>query len=73
MTPEQFCYWLQGRLELNGDPLTPEETQCVREHLKTVFTKVTPPSPSEVFKPVAPTYPSSIGPSDYPFEPKTFC
>lgn len=42
MTPEQFCYWLQGRLEMSKEPLTPEETQIIRDHLATVFTKVTP-------------------------------
>lgn len=43
MTPEQFCYWLQGKCEL--DPALPTEAQweCIREHLKTVFVKVTPP------------------------------
>lgn len=42
MTPEQFCYWLQGRLEMSKEPLTPKETQIIRDHLATVFTKVTP-------------------------------
>lgn len=43
MTPEQFCYWLQGKCEL--DPRLPTEDQwkSIREHLKTVFVKVTPP------------------------------
>lgn len=42
MTPEQFCYWLQGYAEING--LTPSETEweIVKDHLKTVFTKITP-------------------------------
>lgn len=50
MTPEQFCYWLQGLLECksDGDHLTPVETLTVRDHLATVFGKVTPPSPREV-------------------------
>ena len=42
MTPEQFCYWLQGRLELNDSPLSAEETKMVKEHLATVFHKITP-------------------------------
>jgi hypothetical protein len=44
MTPEQFCYWLQGRAELQPDnPPSAEEWQSIREHLAAVFTKVTPP------------------------------
>ena len=43
MTPEQFCYWLQGRAELQPDvPLSDAEWKSVREHLATVFVKVTP-------------------------------
>lgn len=44
MTPEQFCYWLQGRAELQPD-MTPTkaEWKMIREHLQTVFTKITPP------------------------------
>lgn len=45
MTPEQFCYWLQGRAELDSNPPTPEQWQSIREHLATVFVKVTPPMP----------------------------
>lgn len=43
MTPEQFCYWLQGRAELDPVPPTPEQWQSIREHLDLVFDKVTPP------------------------------
>jgi hypothetical protein len=44
MTPEQFCYWLQGLLECKseGDFLTLAETRSVRDHLATVFEKRTP-------------------------------
>jgi hypothetical protein len=43
MTPEQFCYWLQGRAELQPDTAPTEaEWKMVREHLQTVFVKVTP-------------------------------
>ena len=43
MTPEQFTYWLQGFIEIN-DPKTIEEkeTQIIKDHLATVFKKVTP-------------------------------
>lgn len=42
MTPEQFVYWLQGFAEMNKEPPTEEQWRCLQEHLKTVFTKVTP-------------------------------
>jgi len=45
MTPEQFTYWLQGFIEIN-DPKTigEKETQIIKDHLSTVFKKVTPNS-----------------------------
>jgi hypothetical protein len=44
MTPEQFAYWLQGFVELGkGAAPTPEQWKSIREHLETVFKKVTPP------------------------------
>ncbi len=43
MTPENFCYWLQGWVELQ-DPKNINELQIqeVKNHLKLVFDKVTP-------------------------------
>lgn len=43
MTAEQFAYWFQGFVELNGSPPTEAQWQSIREHLQTVFQKVTPP------------------------------
>lgn len=43
MTSEQFAYWLQGYAELNAAPPTAEQWQSIRDHLATVFNKVTPP------------------------------
>lgn len=43
MTHEQFCYWLQGRAELDTAPPTTEQWKSICEHLQTVFVKVTPP------------------------------
>ena len=40
MTPEQFCYWLQGKLE--GRKFDNSELVAIQEHLATVFHKVTP-------------------------------
>jgi hypothetical protein len=43
MTPEQFAYWLQGCLETTeGNKLSEKQVQIVRDHLATVFKKVTP-------------------------------
>ena len=43
MTPEQFCYWLQGRAELMPDtPPSAGEWKMICEHLGAVFHKVTP-------------------------------
>lgn len=44
MTPEQFCYWLQGMLECKsiGEHLKNSEVMSIRDHLETVFTKETP-------------------------------
>lgn len=43
MTPEQFTYWLQGYLEVeNPKQLGIKETKIIKDHLKTVFKKVTP-------------------------------
>lgn len=44
MTPEQFCYWLQGFFELSCpiDGLSPTQIAMIRDHLDLVFTKVTP-------------------------------
>lgn len=43
MTPENFCYWLQGLFEV-GKPkvLTEEQVEEIRNHLALVFHKVTP-------------------------------
>ena len=43
MTPEQFCYWLQGAFETmdEGRALSSFD-HTVRDHLTTVFHKVTP-------------------------------
>lgn len=42
MDAQQFAYWLQGFSELHEKPPTPEQWQSIREHLATVFAKVTP-------------------------------
>ena len=44
MTPEQFAYWLQGFVEISDMSLPPnsKEWQVIKDHLATVFKKVTP-------------------------------
>ena len=47
MTPENFCYWLQGWFELNEtidhrEGATPETLKMIQDHLALVFNKVTP-------------------------------
>jgi hypothetical protein len=45
MEPRDFCYWLQGLLEAGKVvTLDADQVQMVREHLQTVFVKVTPPT-----------------------------
>jgi hypothetical protein len=44
MTPEQFCYWLQGRAELMPDtPPTDAEWKMITDHLGKLFVKVAKP------------------------------
>ena len=45
MTPEQFAYWLQGFAELHGCQEHPSKEQwaSIKDHLSTVFNKVTWP------------------------------
>ena len=44
MSPENFCYWLQGMIELRegNDGLTIRQVQIIQDHLGLVFNKVTP-------------------------------
>lgn len=44
MDPLSFCQWLQGFAELSGTGVpTSEQWRMIKEHLQTVFVKVTPP------------------------------
>lgn len=46
MTSRDFCFWLQGYLEIAGEaaPMTPEQLTCVRKHLALVFKHEIDPS-----------------------------
>ena len=39
MTAREFCYWLQGKFELDtfAQPLTSEQVDIIRRHLALVF------------------------------------
>jgi len=42
VTARDFCFWLQGKFELDGDDitskgLTPQQTEMIRRHLSLVF------------------------------------
>lgn len=64
MTAEQFAYWLQGYAELNAAPPTAEQWQSIREHLGTVFNKITP----NIELPSVPFAPGHVPPW-----PQTYC
>jgi len=43
MTPEQFCYWLQGYMEMSeAEKLDEKQVKIMKDHLALVFMKVTP-------------------------------
>ena len=71
MTPEQFTYWLQGFVEIRESEqagLTEREWDIIKDHLQTVFHKVTPnrSHPSDITNVPAIT-PNGTGKS--PWEP----
>ena len=46
MTAQEFCYWLQGKLEIDEvkhgrgvyvEPLTVDQVACIKRHLDLVF------------------------------------
>lgn len=39
MTARDFCYWLQGKLEIDGEPkpLTATQVEVIQRHLSMVF------------------------------------
>lgn len=67
MTPEQFTYWLQGFVEISQKPPTDKEWLVIKDHLATVFNKVTPdrttirPAIAEPYRGY-PVTPAPIGP-----------
>lgn len=71
MSPENFCFWLNGYLEIsNAKSLGEKETQEIRNHLKLVFTKLTP-NLNEIFPPTYTPSPSTGPMPDC--SPKIYC
>jgi hypothetical protein len=82
MTPEQFVYWLQGKLEgRDHHSITPDDIKMIQDHLKTVFTKITPtyipqPIPMPSQPPMPPLIPQPWQPNrigDDPSYPNIIC
>jgi hypothetical protein len=68
MTEKDFCYWLQGFVELHGTVPTEEQWAMIKDHLSLVFLKVTPTYPQEsIFQdiPMVPSNPYKVTPT-YP-------
>jgi hypothetical protein len=43
MTPNDFCFWLNGYLEMSGsESIDKVQTNILKDHLKLVFEKKTP-------------------------------
>lgn len=66
MTPEQFAYWLQGFAEISQKAPTEKEWQVIKDHLATVFKKVTPDR--TITSPEPSVSPGKIWPND-PMKP----
>jgi hypothetical protein len=55
MIPEQFCYWLQGRAEMQpNNPPSAEEWKMIAAHLQLVFKKETRVNLDKMDRPVPP-------------------
>lgn len=68
MTPEQFAYWLQGFKEVGGERPLVEQWRIIKDHLATVFNKVTP-NYQVPYNPQNPPY--YVG--DDPNQPRIIC
>lgn len=49
MTPEQFCYWLQGFAEIHQDQPNGQEWLIIMDHLAQIFRKETPERKKSMF------------------------
>lgn len=64
MTPEQFCYWLQGYFELQpsgSGSISAAQARVIKEHLQLTFEKVTTLSTEDVnLIPIDREFPSEV-------------
>lgn len=64
MNSEAFTYWLQGFVELQeSDSISDNQWSMIKDHLKLVFTKVTPvysPSVTKLNDLIGKEWPSTI-------------
>jgi hypothetical protein len=86
LSPESFCYWLQGYLELSQHldgpkGLNERQVEEIKNHLNIVLTKVTPNLPMQIpLFPELPSYippvtcdDSSTGKPSFPLYPQVSC
>lgn len=67
MTPENFCYWLQGVFEVtDAKTLTEAQVQIIKNHLTLVFDKKTPNVQHTPYKPAIPPLPPNAPLVDFP-------
>lgn len=59
MTPNEFVYWLQGYVELNGGTPTDSQWVVIKDHLQLVMDKKTPVR-------IEPVEPFELRRSDFP-------
>jgi len=65
MSPENFCYWLQGFNEItDGQAPSQEQWEVIRKHLLLVFTQVIDSN-----RILHPDYPTQIMPQQFPLNP----
>lgn len=67
MTPERFCDWLQGFVELTEtDSISDKQWLVIKDHLKLVFDKKTPDRSKEELEYISKVItPSSPMPTDF--------
>lgn len=65
MTPEAFCQWLQGHVELSeAEVPTKKQWALIKKHLQTVFVKVTD-KPDKELEDFIKRMPRGSGPTRY--------
>lgn len=74
MDADKFVYWLQGFVELADTPTISEaQWKMIKEHLKLVFKKVTPPLGFPPVNPAPLITPMPVLPPQPAWEPRITC